>query len=41
MGGLVNTFDSTSGCVGIATDDQMAKIAAWTKTASVKTIELR
>ena len=41
MGSLVNTFDSTSGCVGIATDDEMAKIAAWVKAASVKTIELR
>jgi hypothetical protein len=41
MGSLVNTFDTTSGCVGIATDDEMAKIAAWMKAASVKTIELR
>jgi hypothetical protein len=41
LGGLVNTFDSTSGCVGIATDDEMAKIADWVKTASAKTIELR
>ena len=41
MGSLVNTFDSTSGCVGIATDDEMAKIAAWAKSASAKTIELR
>jgi hypothetical protein len=41
MGSLVNTFDTTSGCVGIATDDEMAKIAAWMKTGSVKTIELR
>ena len=41
MGSLVNTFDSTSGCVGIATDDEMAKIAAWVKTAGARTIELR
>ena len=41
MGGLVNTFDTTSGCVGLATDDEMAKITAWMKAASVKTIELR
>lgn len=41
MGSLVNTFDSTSGCIGIATDDEMAKIAAWVTSASAKTIELR
>ena len=41
MGGLVNTFDTTSGCVGIATDGEMNKIAAWVKSASARTIELR
>lgn len=41
MGSMVNTFDTTSGCVGIATDDEMAKIAAWVKTAGARTIELR
>jgi L,D-peptidoglycan transpeptidase YkuD (ErfK/YbiS/YcfS/YnhG family) len=40
-GSLVNTFDSTSGCVGIATDAEMDRIAAWVKAAGARTIELR
>lgn len=41
MGSLVNTFDSTSGCVGLASDAEMQKIAAWVRASSARTIELR
>jgi murein L,D-transpeptidase YafK len=41
LGGLVNTFDSSDGCVGVATDAEIERIANWVKTSSVKTIELR
>ena len=39
--GLVNAFDSTSGCVGIATDAEMDRIAAWVNSAGARTIEIR
>lgn len=41
LGSLVNTFDSSNGCVGLATDGEMATIAAWVRTAHAGTIELR
>ena len=41
LGSLVNTFDLSDGCVGLATDDQMETIAAWVKAAAAHTIELR
>lgn len=41
LGSLVNTFDSSSGCVGLATDEDMARIATWVKTARAHVIELR
>jgi len=41
MGSLVNTFDSSDGCVGVARDAEIDEIARWVRTASVRTIELR
>lgn len=41
LGSLVNTFDSSDGCVGLATDAEIERIAAWVKTAGSRTIELR
>jgi hypothetical protein len=41
LGSLVNSFDSSNGCVGLATDEEMATIAAWVRTAHARTIELR
>ena len=41
LGTLVNSFDSSSGCVGLATDAEMDSIAAWIKAAHAHTIELR
>jgi hypothetical protein len=41
LGALVNSFDSSNGCVGLATDDEMATIAAWVRSAHAGTIELR
>lgn len=29
LGRLVNTFDTTDGCVGLATDREMDEIVAW------------
>jgi murein L,D-transpeptidase YafK len=41
LGRLVNTFDSSEGCVGLATDAEMERIAKWVRAASARTIELR
>ncbi len=29
LGSFVNTFDSTDGCIGIATDDEMKRVVDW------------
>jgi hypothetical protein len=41
LGSLVNSFDSSNGCVGLATDGEMATITAWVRSARAQTIELR
>ena len=41
LGSLVNTFDLSDGCVGVASDAQIERIAAWVKTARARTIELK
>jgi murein L,D-transpeptidase YafK len=41
MGSLVNSFDSSDGCVGLARDAEIEQIATWVRTTSVRTIELR
>ena len=41
LGSMVNTFDSSDGCVGVARDTEIETIARWVRTASVHTIELR
>jgi hypothetical protein len=41
LGSLVNTFDLSDGCVGLARDAEIETIAEWVGTASVRTIELR
>jgi L,D-peptidoglycan transpeptidase YkuD (ErfK/YbiS/YcfS/YnhG family) len=41
LGRLVNTFDSSDGCVGVARDSEIETIASWVRTAPVRTIELR
>jgi murein L,D-transpeptidase YafK len=38
LGSLTNMFDTTEGCVGIATDDEMARIADWIRTHRPKRI---
>ena len=40
LGRLVNSFDSSDGCVGVALDTEIDKIASWVRTESVRTIEL-
>jgi hypothetical protein len=41
LGSLVNTFDSSDGCVGLAKDTEIDAIAAWVKKLHAHTIELR
>lgn len=41
LGRLGNTFDSSDGCVGLATDAEMERIAKWVRSAAARTIELR
>jgi murein L,D-transpeptidase YafK len=38
LGDLVNTFDSTDGCVGLATDDEMDQIATWVRRVRAERI---
>lgn len=40
LGRLVNTFDTTDGCVGLATDDEMRDIASFVRTRRVTMIVL-
>jgi hypothetical protein len=41
LGRLVNLFDTTDGCVGIATDDEMKRIAGWVTAHQARTVEIR
>jgi hypothetical protein len=41
LGRLTNSFDTTSGCVGLATDEEMAAIAAWVRRSKAGRIEIR
>lgn len=41
LGRLVNTFDSSDGCLGVATDKEIEDIAAWTRRSRASTIEIR
>ncbi len=41
LGALVNTFDSSDGCVGLATDAEIDRIAAWVTRVHPPSIELR
>ena len=41
LGSLVNTFDLSDGCVGVARDSEIEEIAKWVSTESVRTIELQ
>jgi len=41
LGFLVNTFDSSDGCVGLASDAEIERIARWIRQAAAHTIEIR
>ncbi len=41
LGSLVNTFDSSDGCIGVATDDEIERISAWVTASHARTIEIR
>ena len=38
LGPLVNTFDTTDGCIGIATDAEMKAVAEWVRARRAKEI---
>jgi hypothetical protein len=38
LGHLVNTFDTTNGCVGVATDQEMEQVASWIRRTHAATI---
>jgi len=40
LGHLVNTFDTTDGCVGLATDEEMQHVASWIRRTRAATIVL-
>jgi len=40
LGGLVNTFDTTDGCVGLASDQEMDTLAAWLRRSGAHRIIL-
>jgi murein L,D-transpeptidase YafK len=41
LGSFVNTFDSSDGCIGVATDDEIRRISTWVAKARARTIEIR
>jgi murein L,D-transpeptidase YafK len=41
LGALVNAFDTTDGCIGIATDEEMATVAQWVRERRARTIALQ
>lgn len=41
LGGLINVFDTTDGCVGLATDEETGAIAAWVTNKNAAIIELK
>lgn len=41
LGDLVNTFDLSDGCVGVARDDEIQVIADWVRATSTSVVELR
>ena len=41
LGSLVNTFDSSDGCVGVATDEEINAIADWIAKVHAQTIEIK
>lgn len=40
-GVFANLLDTTDGCVGIATDDEISRIAAWVRARKVRTIVVK
>jgi murein L,D-transpeptidase YafK len=41
LGSLVNTFDSSDGCIGLATDAEMGQVGDWVRQSHAQTIEIR
>ena len=41
LGRLINLFDTTDGCVGLATDEEMIAIAEWGTSKNASIIELK
>jgi L,D-peptidoglycan transpeptidase YkuD (ErfK/YbiS/YcfS/YnhG family) len=40
-GALANAFDTTDGCVGIATDEEMNRLATWLRAHTSASIDIR
>jgi hypothetical protein len=38
MGRVVNWFDTSDGCIGLATDQEMSTLAEWVRARRVRTI---
>ena len=41
LGSFNNTLDTTDGCVGLATDDEMTEISTWLRANPARSIKLR
>lgn len=41
LGSLVNAFDTTDGCVGLATDEETAQVAAWVRKQRNLTVVIK
>jgi murein L,D-transpeptidase YafK len=41
LGAFTNTLDTTDGCVGLATDEEMSEISAWLRANPARGITLR
>jgi L,D-peptidoglycan transpeptidase YkuD (ErfK/YbiS/YcfS/YnhG family) len=40
LGPYLNVIDSTAGCIGIATDDEMNELSAWLESRDVRRVEI-
>ena len=41
LGAWVNTFDTTDGCIGVATDSEMRRVSRWARDHRAREIVIR
>jgi murein L,D-transpeptidase YafK len=41
LGAILRWFDTTEGCVGLATDEEIERIAAWIRKTKAQYVEIR